>query len=587
MASRKRPLHEPQPLLPSGPFARADGPVFFSPPAPLVTKLPAASSAAAPRPPLTAAPAAGSIRAFMTPDATSAVPAAVHRVRAEAALAPTAIAAHAASGPSGAHGSTADTAPGGSWVRCPLCAANVHSLQLDDHLDFQCRSSQPTPPTVPQPQEQPPDDRAQAGLGSGARADGAGGSQRSGGSGGASGLGRASTVGGASAQAGAAGASSAVEMAACPCCGLWLPLSEMGVHLDEECRAAHAETPATGARAGSASAGGASAGCAAGSGRALGAEPAAGVAAAPEWVACPCCGRTVSWPSLNQHLDSGCAHDEPTALAIAAPAAGAAAGADASAAVDSAADAAAAAADASAGSGAASAACGFGCAPAAPVAPGVGLLESELSCQICLCVYADPHSLPCQHTFCLECILTTMKERKVNECTRRARATHATHARPTQRPPAPRRAARSRADRRTLRAASRRRLAAIPLPRPALPRARVASPARAQPQALRDHRHLQLDPAAARGRGRRGGVRSLRAASGPERYAGRGWRARRAVAAGGGGCARRRAARTACRRMRGRIRAAGAPASKGSRHGARRRSPQRRKATRRGRECAR
>jgi hypothetical protein len=177
---------------------------------------------------------------------------------------------------------------------------------------------------------------------------------------------------------------------------------------------------------------------AAGSGRALcaaepGDAPMGDGAAAAEGCACPQCGGgATSRPSLGPHLALGCcAHDAPPALAVAAPAAGAAGGgADASAAAAGGADAAAAAAEASAGARTASAACDVACAPAAPVAPAaVGLLEAELSCQICLCVYADPHSLPCQHAFCRACILATMKARKVNECTQRPRATHAPRTR--------------------------------------------------------------------------------------------------------------------------------------------------------------
>eukprot|EP00002_Diphylleia_rotans_P019066 TRINITY_DN3692_c0_g1_i7.p1 TRINITY_DN3692_c0_g1~~TRINITY_DN3692_c0_g1_i7.p1 ORF type:complete len:159 (-),score=29.29 TRINITY_DN3692_c0_g1_i7:148-624(-) len=42
------------------------------------------------------------------------------------------------------------------------------------------------------------------------------------------------------------------------------------------------------------------------------------------------------------------------------------------------------------------------------VALGIG---RELQCPVCLSIFKDPHSLPCSHQFCHDCIQNTMKQR--------------------------------------------------------------------------------------------------------------------------------------------------------------------------------
>jgi len=44
------------------------------------------------------------------------------------------------------------------------------------------------------------------------------------------------------------------------------------------------------------------------------------------------------------------------------------------------------------------------------------LLEKELNCPICLSTLDDPHSLPCNHQFCRECIHHALKSQKEALC---------------------------------------------------------------------------------------------------------------------------------------------------------------------------
>jgi len=44
------------------------------------------------------------------------------------------------------------------------------------------------------------------------------------------------------------------------------------------------------------------------------------------------------------------------------------------------------------------------------------LLEKELNCPICLSTLDDPHSLPCNHQFCRECIHQALKSQKEPLC---------------------------------------------------------------------------------------------------------------------------------------------------------------------------
>ena len=160
-------------------------------------------------------------------------------------------------------------------------------------------------------------------------------------------------------------------------------------------------------------------------------------------VRCPICAVEMSLAELNAHLDAGdCCPGGATEAAGAAaaesavaepiiaeePAAGSAAGSAAeSAAGESAAAAAAVAAAvvaAAAAAAAATEAAVAAAAEAAAAAAGRGTarrlrleqLGKEMRCPICFDLFDRPHSLPCQHSFCYECVMGCFRATSKMEC---------------------------------------------------------------------------------------------------------------------------------------------------------------------------
>ena len=43
-------------------------------------------------------------------------------------------------------------------------------------------------------------------------------------------------------------------------------------------------------------------------------------------------------------------------------------------------------------------------------------LAQEMRCSLCFDLFEDPHSLPCQHSFCHECILGCFRVTSVMQC---------------------------------------------------------------------------------------------------------------------------------------------------------------------------
>ena len=44
------------------------------------------------------------------------------------------------------------------------------------------------------------------------------------------------------------------------------------------------------------------------------------------------------------------------------------------------------------------------------------MMDDELQCGICLDLFQDPRSLPCLHTFCVECIQRTLNDKHSLKC---------------------------------------------------------------------------------------------------------------------------------------------------------------------------
>ena len=142
-------------------------------------------------------------------------------------------------------------------------------------------------------------------------------------------------------------------------------------------------------------------------------------------VRCPICAVEMSLAELNAHLDAGdCC---PAAGATEAAAAESAVGESAAAAqVEAAAEVAAAAAEAEAAEAAAAAEAKAAAAEAEAAAAAAGRgtarrlrleqLGKEMRCPICFDLFDRPHSLPCQHSFCYECVMGCFRATSKMEC---------------------------------------------------------------------------------------------------------------------------------------------------------------------------
>jgi len=71
---------------------------------------------------------------------------------------------------------------------------------------------------------------------------------------------------------------------------------------------------------------------------------------------------------------------------------------------------------AGAASGLAGAASGLAAGAAAGAALSLERLAQEMRCSLCLDTFDDPHSLPCQHSFCKECIFDALRLTSTMAC---------------------------------------------------------------------------------------------------------------------------------------------------------------------------
>ena len=51
-----------------------------------------------------------------------------------------------------------------------------------------------------------------------------------------------------------------------------------------------------------------------------------------------------------------------------------------------------------------------------PEADSINRLAQEMRCSICFELYDNPHSLPCQHSFCYECVMGCFRATRKMEC---------------------------------------------------------------------------------------------------------------------------------------------------------------------------
>jgi hypothetical protein len=159
-------------------------------------------------------------------------------------------------------------------------------------------------------------------------------------------------------------ADGATALVHCPVCCKQLRNDEVFTHLDV----------CTGSSGGSSSSDNSSTVATTSAGSAAAAGSAAGDDA-DVIVRCPVCDFRCLMSALNDHLDNDCPADE-----------GGAGGEDGQ------------------GAAASSAAAGT-----APDTTRFDRLAAEMKCSLCFDLFDDPHSLPCQHSFCRECIIACFK----------------------------------------------------------------------------------------------------------------------------------------------------------------------------------
>ena len=114
--------------------------------------------------------------------------------------------------------------------------------------------------------------------------------------------------------------------------------------------------------------------------------------ASGEMVSCPICDASVPLSELDAHIEAGCG--SPATAEAAAP----------STCADS--------SSSSSSHGTAS----TSVAECAREGARMDRLAQEMRCSLCFDLFDDPHSLPCQHSFCHECILGCFRVTSVMQC---------------------------------------------------------------------------------------------------------------------------------------------------------------------------
>ncbi|KAL1520225.1 hypothetical protein AB1Y20_023695 [Prymnesium parvum] len=133
-------------------------------------------------------------------------------------------------------------------------------------------------------------------------------------------------------------------------------------------------------------------------------------------VQCPCCGRHVHRLLINDHLES-CRPPSPArrdAPCVECPACGQSLASEAE--LDVHLDAQCPSSTATRAASPLEGACPSRATrpPAEP--PDFSPLGDELKCPICMDLFEAPHSLPCQHSFCRECIMESFRLRSKMQC---------------------------------------------------------------------------------------------------------------------------------------------------------------------------
>lgn len=280
-------------------------------------------------------------------------------------------------------------------VPCPCCGKSVHHLLINDHLETcglvtKRRTTAPeavaaTPPSVEHIRPLTLDSSSRDGA-SHDKPDAAASSSRDGASHGKPDEASSSSDHGDPRD----GAPDQDELVRCPICAAEMPLRQIDAHLDEGCGLSGGR-PDEEHRGASSSDGGAGIGRCDAGGRDCGgssasdavgmSQPEASQADSSQSslgessVHCPICLVQMSLAQLNDHLDAGGCGDAPEPVRAAPQG-----------------------------------------QRTRPEAARMDDLAQEMRCSICFELYDNPHSLPCQHSFCYECVMGCFRATRKMEC---------------------------------------------------------------------------------------------------------------------------------------------------------------------------
>lgn len=283
-------------------------------------------------------------------------------------------------------------------VPCPCCGKSVHHLLINDHLETcglvtQRRQTTSeavaaTPPSVepirPLALDSSSRDGASHGNASSTASSSQDGASRS----------EPNEASSSSNHDPSDGTTEQDKLVRCPICAVEMPLRQIDAHLDEGCGSSDG-CPGEEHRSGAGSSdGGVGIGQCNGGGRDCGGSSACDAAGMSHLEAsqadssqsaasslgessvhCPICFAQMSLAQLNDHLDAGCCGDEPEPV-HAAPRG----------------------------------------QRTRPEAASIDRLAQEMRCSICFELYDNPHSLPCQHSFCYECVMGCFRATRKMEC---------------------------------------------------------------------------------------------------------------------------------------------------------------------------
>lgn len=294
------------------------------------------------------------------------------------------------------------TGDGSRLVSCPCCSQSVHHLLLNDHLETcglvtkrrtaASDTIAATPPSV-EPKRPLVFDSSSRDASHG-RPDEAPSSSRDGAS-----QGRPDEVSSSSSRDGppSDGVSEQDKLVPCPICSIMMPLRQVDAHLEEGCgssggrlynehRGAASSSSDDGAAIGRSDGGCRDCGGSSASDAACMSQPGASQANSSQsagssqgeelsLVQCPICSAQMSLAQLNDHLDAGGCGDEPAPVSAA-----------------------------------------FQSQRVRPEAASIDRLAQEMRCSICLELFDNPHSLPCQHSFCYQCVMGCFRATRKMEC---------------------------------------------------------------------------------------------------------------------------------------------------------------------------